>query len=253
MKLKTKTNGLLIKSIIISAFLLSGCNGLSRLSDVGKAPSLATIENPVTRPSYQPVSMPMPAPVKPHKGPNTLWRTGSRAFFKDLRANQVGDIVTVNINVNDNAAIENESTRSRTTSEDASVPALLGYQAALNAVLPEAVAAASLLDIDSATTNTGTGSIERDEAIELQVAAIVTQVLPNGNLVLHGRQEIRVNYEVREIQIVGVIRPEDITNQNNIPHEKIAELRVSYGGRGHISDFQQPRYGTQLIDIGFPF
>ncbi|MBL4721283.1 MAG: flagellar basal body L-ring protein FlgH [Alphaproteobacteria bacterium] len=253
MKPVAKKTGLLFISMIITAALLSGCNALNRLSDVGKPPNLASIENPVTRPDYRPVTMPMPAPVKPHKSPNSLWRTGSRAFFKDLRASQIGDIVTVIINVDDQAEIENETTRTRTTSEDASVPSLLGYQAALNAVLPEAVAAASLLDIDSSTSNTGTGSIERDETIELQVAAVVTQILPNGNLVLHGRQEIRVNFEVREIQVVGVIRPEDITNQNNITHEKIAELRVSYGGRGHISDFQQPRYGTQIIDIIFPF
>jgi len=131
--------------------------------------------------------------------------------------------------------------------------ALLGYQGALNSILPEAVNPNSLLDINSATTNTGTGTIERNESITLQVAAVVTQVLPNGNLVLHGRQEMRVNYEVREIQIAGVIRPQDINNQNTIMHQQIAELRVAYGGRGQISDFQQPRYGTQIIDIIFPF
>lgn len=119
--------------------------------------------------------------------------------------------------------------------------------------MPEAVNPNSLLDINSATTNTGTGTIERNESITLQVAAVVTQVLPNGNLVLHGRQEMWVNYEVREIQIAGVIRPQDINNQNTITRQQIAELRVAYGGRGQISDFQQPRYGTQIIDIIFPF
>ena len=252
-RLKIRQTITTLAALIAGSLILSGCNALSRLSDVGAAPKLATIENPTTQPSYRPVTMPMPAPVKPHKNPNSLWRTGSRAFFKDLRASQVGDLVTVVINVDDQAEIGNETKRARASTEVDSAPALLGYEAALNSVLPQAVAAAALLNIDSATNNTGTGSIERDEAIELKVAAIVTQVLPNGNLVLHGRQEIRVNYEVREVQIAGVVRPEDITNENNITHEKIAELRVSYGGRGHISDFQQPRYGSQIIDIMFPF
>ena len=195
----------------------------------------------------------MPAPIQARHNPNSLWRKGSRAFFKDLRASQVGDIVTVIIAVDDQADIENETTRTRTTDEDADAIALLGYEAALNSILPQAVNPASLLDINSTTTNTGTGTIERDEQITLEVAAIVTQVLPNGNLVLHGRQEMRVNFEVREIQIAGVIRPQDITTANTVTHQQIAELRVAYGGRGQISDFQQPRYGTQIIDILFPF
>lgn len=232
---------------------LSGCNALTRISNIGEEPEFSVIQNPVTRPGYKPISMPMPAPVQVSHNPNSLWRKGSRAFFKDLRASQIGDIVTVTIAVDDEAAFDNETTRTRTTDEDADAIALLGYQGALNSLLPEAVNPNSLLDINSTTTNTGTGTIEREEEITLQVAAIVTQVLPNGNLVLHGRQEMRVNFEVREIQIAGVIRPQDITNENTVTHQQIAELRVAYGGRGQISDFQQPRYGTQIIDILFPF
>ena len=235
------------------AIVTSGCNALSRISNIGQEPKITAIENPTTKPNYKPVSMPMPAPVQAMHSPNSLWRKGSRAFFKDLRASQVGDIVTVTIAVDDEADFENQTTRTRTTDEDADAIALLGYQAALNSVLPQAVNPNSLLDINSTTTNTGTGTIERDEEITLQVAAIVTQVLPNGNLVLHGRQEMRVNYEVREIQIAGVIRPQDITTNNTVNHQQIAELRVAYGGRGQITDFQQPRYGTQIIDILFPF
>ena len=118
--------------------------------------------------------------------------------------------------------------------------------------MPEAVNPNSVLDINSATTYTGTGTIERNESVTLHVAAVVTQVLPNGNLVVHGRQEMRVNYEVWPIQIAEVFRPQDINNQKTITHQQIAELRVAYGGRGQISDFQQPRYGTQIIDIIFP-
>jgi flagellar L-ring protein precursor FlgH len=235
------------------AVTLSGCNTLNRLADLGSTPKISNIENPTTKPDYKPISMPMPAPTQARHNPNSLWRKGSRAFFKDLRASQVGDIVTVTIAVDDEADIENATTRTRTTDEDTDAIALLGYQGALSSLLPEAVNPNSLLDINSATTNSGTGTIARDEQITLQVAAIVTQVLPNGNLVLHGRQEMRVNYEVREIQIAGVVRPQDINNQNIVTHQQIAELRVAYGGRGQISDFQQPRYGTQIIDIIFPF
>lgn len=214
---------------------------------------MSKIENPTTKPDYKPVSMPMPAAVRVIHNPNSLWRKGSRAFFKDLRASQIGDIVTVTIAVDDQADLENATNRTRTTAENASAAALLGYQAALGSILPEAINPANLLDIDANTANNGTGTIARDEEITLQVAAIVTQVLPNGNLVLHGRQEMRVNYEVREIQIAGVVRPQDINNQNTVTHTQIAELRVAYGGRGQISDFQQPRYGSQIIDVIFPF
>lgn len=246
----TKSRFLLIASCLV---FVTGCNALNRISSIGQEPQFTAIENPTTKPNYKPISMPMPAPVLAVHNPNSLWRKGSRAFFKDQRASQVGDIVSVTIAVDDQADIENETTRTRTTDEDADAIALLGYQGALNSILPEAVNPNSLLDINSTSTNTGTGTIERNEQITLQVAAIVTQVLPNGNLVLHGRQEMRVNFEVREIQIAGVIRPQDITNENTVTHQQIAELRVAYGGRGQISDFQQPRYGTQIIDILFPF
>ncbi|MDX1739304.1 MAG: flagellar basal body L-ring protein FlgH, partial [Alphaproteobacteria bacterium] len=176
-----------------------------------------------------------------------------RAFLKDLRANEVGDIVTVAININDEASLENSSNRTRTTSEDVDVPGLAGFQNALGAVLPEAATATDLINLGTSSTQGGTGTIEREEQITLTVAAVVTQVLPNGNLVIHGRQETRVNYEVRELQIAGVIRPQDISTNNTISYEDIAEARLAYGGRGHITDVQQPRYGSQLIDVILPF
>jgi flagellar L-ring protein FlgH len=248
-----RSSPLRLTCLVVTVISLSGCNALSRLSEVGEAPKMSGIQNPTQTQDYKPITMPMPAPVLAHHNPNSLWRTGSRAFFKDLRANQIGDIVTVVIAVDDQADLENETARARAATEDAGLGALLGYQASLNRLLPQAVDPANLLNVNSNTSNNGNGTIARDEQITLRVAAVISQVLPNGNLVLHGRQEIRVNYEVREIQVTGVIRPQDITNENQIPHEQIAELRVSYGGRGQLSDLQQPRYGNQLIDIIFPF
>lgn len=239
--------------ILTLAASLAGCNALTRLSQVGSEPPLTQIENPVQQANYRPVSMPMPAPKPIERNSNSLWRTGARAFFKDQRASEVGDILTVLIDIEDSAAISNSSSRERTATEDASLNAILGYETSLNRILPETINAGNLADADSASTSSGTGTIQRDESIQVEIAAIVTQVLPNGNYVIHGRQEFRVNFEARELQIAGVIRPEDITSGNTVSYERIAEARISYGGRGQITDVQQPRYGQQVFDILFPF
>ncbi|MEQ9491130.1 MAG: flagellar basal body L-ring protein FlgH [Alphaproteobacteria bacterium] len=242
-----------LAALLLVGTVLGGCNALSRLADVGQPPALSAVDNPTHSPTYKPISMPMPEPKTAKRQPNSLWRPGSRAFFKDLRANNIGDIVTVVIAIDDDAAIGNTTTRTRNNTENLGIDNLFGYEGALNAILPEAVDPPNLLGTDSNSSNTGTGTIDREEEINIQLAAVVTQVLPNGNLVIHGRQETRVNFEVRELQIIGVIRPQDITSDNTVPFEDIAEARLAYGGRGHITDVQQPRYGTQILDIVVPF
>lgn len=235
------------------AFALAGCNALTRLSEVGQEPQLAAIQNPALLHGNQPIAMPMPPPVVVDRHPNSLWRPGSRAFLKDQRASEVGDILTVVIEISDDASITASTSRARTAGEDSSMTSLLGYEGSLAAVLPDAVNPMSLIDLDSTSSSTGTGSVARDETINLRIAALVTQVLPNGNLVIAGRQEVRVNYEIRQLQIVGMIRPEDITSANIIRYDQVAEARISYGGRGQVSDVQQPRYGQQIYDILWPF
>ena len=246
-------NSARISAAVGLALLLGGCNALTRLSEVGGEPPLTAIENPTRQPNYRPVTMPMPAPSQASLNANSLWRTGARAFFKDQRASDIGDILTVVIQVNDSASIENSTDRSRTAAEDAALSNLLGLESRLDQVFPEAFRADRLIDGDSKGSHKGEGTITREEVIELSVAAVVSQILPNGNLVIHGRQEVRVNFEVRELQIAGIIRPEDISSTNSISSEKIAEARISYGGRGQITDMQQPRYGQQFFDIIFPF
>jgi len=222
---------------------LSGCNMMNRLAAVGEEPKLSAIQSPA----------PLPAPLPVERQPNSLWRPGSRAFLKDQRASNVGDILTVIIEIADNAAINNATTRSRTNAENSSASAFLGYEQSLGAILPEAVDPTNLIDLDSDSSSAGAGGVTRNESINLRVAALVTQVLPNGNLVLAGRQEVRVNYEKRELQVAGIIRPEDITSTNTIDYDQIAEARIAYGGQGQISDVQQPRYGQQVFDIIWPF
>ncbi len=242
-----------LAAVLLIGTALSGCNALTRLSQVGEEPPLTNIQNPLATPAYQPVSMPMPAPVTEERQANSLWRTGSRAFFKDQRASEVGDILTVVIEIADDAKLKNSTARDRTAGEGASVDAFMGFESQLSKVLPNAVDPTNLVEAGSTSNTNGTGTVDRQEDINLRVAAVVTQVLPNGNLVLTGSQEVRVNYEVRELTVAGVIRPEDITSTNTVGYDKIAEARISYGGRGQLSDLQQPRYGQQIYDILFPF
>lgn len=242
-----------IAAVVLTATMLSGCNLFNRLAEIGATPPLTQIQNPTRTPGYQPVSMPMPAPLAQPRKPNSLWRPGARSFFKDQRAARVGDIVTVLITIDDKAEISNKSTRARANTEDASVNSFLGYESSLTRVLPETINPGSLLDVDSQTSNSGTGTVDRKEKIDLKIAAVVTQVLPNGNLVVQGRQEVRVNYDVRQLQVAGIVRREDITALNTVDYDKVAEARIAYGGKGQIMDVQQPRYGMQVLDVLMPF
>ena len=235
------------------AVSITGCNILTRLSEVGDGPQLTTIVNPVARTDYRPVSLPMPTPQVAEDNPNSLWRAGAKAFFKDHRAKEIGDIVTVKLNLSDSAKLANKTARDRNDSEDTNVTTLLGLEAEFSKVLPQAINPASILSFDNVHSTEGDGEIDRSETINLTFAAVVTQILPNGSLVIVGRQEIRVNSELRELMVTGVIRPSDIDSDNTISHEKIAEMRVAYGGSGTLSQLQQPRWGTQIWDIIFPF
>jgi len=235
----------------VAAGLLANCSAIDRLKNIGEQPALSAIENPVAQPGYKPVQMPMPTPQPASYNPNSLWRNGSRAFFKDQRAMQVGDIMTVKVKFTDNAKIENGTKRSRDSKEDSGITDFAGSKLLTGPaaqVLP-----GKILTADSTASTDNKGSINRQEALLTNIAAVVTQVLPNGNLVVEGKQEVRVNFEVRELIVAGVVRPEDIESDNTIDSTKIAQARSAYGGRGQITDVQQPRYGQQVMDVLLPF
>jgi len=234
----------------VAAFT-SGCSAIDRMASIGQEPKLSPMDNPTTKPGYKPVQMPMPTPQPATYNPNSLWRNGSRAFFKDQRAHQVGDILTVKVNINDTAQFQDETQRSRTTTEDSAITNFIGANTIKNPA--KAVLPGSLLTTNGDTATDGKGSINRQEELQTNVAAVVTQALPNGNLVIEGKQEIRVNFEVRELVVAGIVRPEDIDSDNTIDLPKIAEARVAYGGRGQLTDFQQPPYGQQVMDVILPF
>jgi flagellar L-ring protein FlgH len=246
-----------INRIVLSGTLLtivsiaSGCSSIDRLSQIGETPKLTAAENPTTQPGYKPVQMPMPKPETASYNANSLWRNGSRAFFKDQRAARIGDLLTVTVNITDQANFANETQRSRINKEDSGVTDFLGSKLLTGKaaqVLP-----GRILTADGSSSSDGKGSIVRQESLQTNVAAVVTQVLPNGNLVVEGKQEIRVNYEIRELIVAGIVRPEDIQSDNTIDSSKIAQARISYGGRGQLSDVQQPRYGQQVLDVLLPF
>jgi len=234
----------------VTASLLSGCAAFDRIKNIGQPPPLTAVDNPTARPGYKPVQMPMPAAQPASYNPNSLWRNGSRAFFKDQRARQIGDILTVKVNITDRAAIANDTKRSRANAEDSGITDFFGKTKLpiVNSPLPTRIFSG-----DSTSSSEGKGSVDRSEALSTNVAGVVTQVLPNGNLVIEGRQEIRVNFEIRELIVAGIIRPEDIESDNTIDSSKIAQARIAYGGRGQISDVQQPRYGQQVLDVILPF
>ncbi|MCR6631173.1 MAG: flagellar basal body L-ring protein FlgH [Magnetospirillum sp.] len=246
-------SALKLATLAVAMGSLSACNTLSRLSEIGDGPQVSAIQNPTQKPNYQPVSMPMPQPVAPPANANSLWRPGSRAFFKDQRAKDVGDILTVAVSINDSANFQTSLARTRDSSEDAGITGLLGFEGQLGKVLPDAVDPANLVGTTGSSTNANSGATGRTESMTVNMAAVITQVLPNGNLVISGKQEIRVNYELRELSVQGIIRPEDISSSNSVTYDKIAEARIHYGGRGVASDVTQPRYGQQLLDVILPF
>ena len=244
---------ILLAAALAAPLLLAGCGNLQRLSEVGRPPAMTQPGDPTQEASWRPLTMPMPAPQTAMPQANSLWRSGSRAFFKDQRAAQVGDILTVMVNIADAASLKNNTTANRKGSESLGLPNLLGLE---TTAIPRLLTGANLdklVSMSSANGNAGAGEMKRDETVTLKLAGVITQVLPNGNLVVAARQEVRVNAELRELAVSGVIRPQDIASDNTVRHDRMAEARIAYGGRGQLTDLQTPRWGQQVLDIVLPF
>lgn len=231
-------------------------DGAHRVHRAATGPHLAPVANPAPLAGVQQVSMPMPAMAEtPAQAPNSLWRQGARTFFNDQRATRIGDILTVKVAIDDKAQLDNSTSRDRSATTDVGVTSLFGKQESLGRLLPPGgnFDPSSLVGADSSSTTSGTGTISRQEKIELTLAATIAQVLPNGNLVVAGRQEVRINGELRELTVAGVVRPEDIGADNSVRHDQLAEARISYGGRGTISTVQRPRWGQRVADAISPW
>ena len=237
---------------LLALLLLPGCDFATALSNTGRAPPLTPITNPVSAPNYKPISMPMPQEVVP-ASPDSLWQSNATTFFKDQRASRVGDILTVLVTINDNATLKDNTAAGRTGTTSFGFGSLFGLQSLIPKIFGKGSNSSSLVSVNGASSSTGTGQIQRNEAVTLSLAGEITQILPDGNLVVAARQEMEVNAELRILQVSGIIRPEDITSDNTVASDQMAEARIGYGGTGTIANMQAPRVGQQVIDNIMPY
>ncbi|MEM9782565.1 MAG: flagellar basal body L-ring protein FlgH [Pseudomonadota bacterium] len=259
--------------ILVIALLAVGCT--DRLDHLGKPPSVSAamtperIATPLPTPERLALAAPepvyarvpraagLPAPLPDAAyDPGALrpgWQSNPGWLLGGRRARRRGDILTVVIETDDEAEISNTTGRSRSGDENVNISALLGLPAIADVILPGGSTLNPAVNLGSTTSTQGTGSVSREEEITLRLAATVVDVLPNGHLVIQGSQEVLINFELRDLQITGIVRPLDINRTNEVPLERIADARVKYGGRGQLSDVQQPRYGQQVLDILSPF
>ena len=245
------TRTLPCRLVLLSAALaLAAC---AKLDDVGRAPPFTPLQN--GNEYHAMYSAPLPQSAEPRRAVDgaSLWTGDRQSLLGDRRAGTRGDIMTVVIEINDQASISNSTGRSRTGSDQLGIDGLVGLPESINAGLPDGASLGTAVSTNSNSTFKGNGSVSRNEKLTLRIAATVVEVLPNGVLRIEGTQEVRVNFELRELTVTGFARPGDISRQNEITYDKIAGARISYGGRGQISDVQQPRYGSQFLDALLPF
>ncbi|CAM5462553.1 flagellar L-ring protein precursor FlgH [Aquamicrobium terrae] len=228
--------------LLAAAAALAGC--ATDPKEIGREPSLSPVGAGIEQGAVSVYRYPETpsAPVKKF----SLWDDRQSRLFTDPRALQAGDILTVRIKINDRARFKNQNDRSRTSARTLGLGADIGWD-------KWKAGGSAKGNLDSKTETKADGAIERSESILLNVAAVVTDVLPNGNLMIRGSQEVRVNAELRVLTIAGIVRPSDIGAENTISYERIAEARISYGGRGRVSEIQQPGYGQQVLDQVLPF
>ncbi len=241
---------MMMRCTILAALAVSGCG---KLGQVGRAPDFTGLEGTGQHYAMYSASLPEDMAAATPSDASSLWTAGTDSLFGDRRAAQRGDILTVVVEIDDSASISNTTGRNRSGSQKSGLPEFFGIPQRLDESLPEGASMAEAFETKSSSTFKGSGNVARQEQLTLRIAATVVEELPNGVLRIEGQQEVRVNFEMRELIVTGFVRPIDISRQNEITYDKIAGARVSYGGRGQITDVQQPTYGQQAADIVLPF
>ncbi|MFZ5963536.1 flagellar basal body L-ring protein FlgH [Thalassococcus sp. BH17M4-6] len=242
-----------VKTLVVASCACLALSACSRLDHLGKEPSFTPVTKGAEHEAMVYASLPSTLPSNREIDNASLWDGGRQSLLGDRRAMTRGDIMTVVIEIDDKAEISNSTARSRSGSEDLGIPQLFGLPQRINQQITDGASLDEAVSINSSSGSKGDGSVRRKEKLTLRVAATITEVLPNGVLAIQGRQEVRVNFELRELLITGFVRPADISRKNEITYDKIASARISYGGRGQITDVQQPRYGQQVLDVVLPF
>lgn len=239
-----------ISALCTLIFGLSGCGLLSGIKNATMDPQLSRIEN--IKKEDEKVQTPLPKPQEPKINNNSLWQPGAKAFLRDQRASEPGDILTVKVVVNDSAALNNSTSHDRKSSLNTSLTKLAGAETGLGKYIP-GITPASVLNTISNPTHAGKGSIKRDETVSLEVAAMVVEILPNGNMYIKGEQEFVVNHELRNVHVSGIIKAADIEPGNIVFSNRIAQARIFYGGEGHIDGAQRQKWGSSLVEALSPF
>jgi flagellar L-ring protein precursor FlgH len=239
--------------LLFSCLLCALVAGCSPLREVGRAPGFTPPDQTMEHAALYRIPLPETSETRRSVDNASLWSAGQRSLLGDRRASRQGDIMTVVIEINDSAEMSNSTARGRMGSNSMAVPQFFGIPQLIDRNLPGGLALGAGIETAGSSTFSGNGSVRRNEKLTLRVASTVVERLPNGVMRIEGRQEVRVNHELRELLVTGYVRPEDISRQNEITYDKIAGARISYGGRGVISTVQQPGYGAQITEILAPF
>lgn len=239
--------------VCLAVAVLPVLPGCLKKDHLGKVPTFTPSMNDQGQYAMMDPGLPKGEAEALRADPASLWSRNRESLLGDRRAEKRGDILTVVVEIDEEAEFQNSTSRSRSASQSMGMPQLFGLSQRLAGALPTGATIDPALSIKSSSTNDGDGSVRRNEKITLRVAATVVDVMPNGVLSITGSQEVRLNYDIRELLVTGFVRPEDISRQNEITYDKIASARVSYGGRGQIFDMQQPRIGQQVLEQIVPF
>lgn len=249
--LKSFCNVTRVFCIVTPLFFIVGCSGLNELKTSVVGTELSDIDN-IQNAEEAPIKTPLPTPIVEQPNRNSLWQPGARSFFKDQRASRPGDILTVVVNINDSANMNNATRKERASTNKSALSKLAGAETGLYKYFP-GITPSSVFDTSSTPAHSGRGTINRAEQINLEIAAMVVQSLPNGNLVIKGEQEILINSELRKLHVSGIISKADIEPGNVVNSRRISQARIYYGGEGEINDVQQDKWGNKLIEAISPF
>lgn len=242
-----------MRHVLTSSLVMLSLVACGRMDHVGKRPDFTPTDSGREHLAMSVQGLPQSLEKQRLVDQSSTWSGSRNSLLGDRRAGEQGDILTVVIEIDEEAEISNSTSRSRSASESLQMPQLFGLPQRLDKRLPEGATSADAVSVGSKSNSDGDGSVRRNEKLTLRVAATIIEVLPNGVMRIQGSQEVRVNYEIRELLVEGYVRPADVSRLNEITYDKIASARISYGGRGQIMDVQQPRYGQQIADILLPF